>query len=202
MSKNLLAEVTAKATFIPEIYKVDGVQFRIGVVQNMPLFMGLSVSEVIFGDGWSGPAIIFSLDDVRKMIESKGKNYTGKFLSFVAGHEVGHMVQFKEHKTDDSFKVNQLVVNNSMEIEADCYSLEHTGSSIRDYKDFVDQIKKGSRSVYAAVQGPIVSRIASFFDDIFLDKRMKNAIKMVEGTKSISMDIVYSKIAEDVINNI
>ena len=200
MRKNLLEEIVSKTTFMPGVYHTDGIQFRIGIVQDMPLFMSIGVSEVIFGDGWSGPAIIFSTNDIKKMIESKGNNYTGKFLSFVAGHEVGHMQQFKERKIDESIKADKFVVSNAMEIDADCYSMKHTGTSIVDYKDFMNEIKKGSRSIYAAIQGPILSKVTSFIDDICLDKRMINAT--ARHKKSILIDMVYSKIVEEIIKNI
>lgn len=178
----------------------DGIRFRIGWVDKLPhCYLAVSVSQMMFtNDGLTLPAIVFSLDDIKDIVEKYGLTVTRRFLRFAIGHELGHMTKWStELQSENGGFVDDIWE----EIRADIYSVEHNNMSITDYRKFMKILNAGANNiVVAAVSNIFVSKLASLSVSLANRKRTKYAVR--EMTMLRPNDTVEDQIYDDVIRQV
>lgn len=149
---NMIMEAVKVTQFVPKLYTVNGVSFRIGVLKVMPgLPFSVFVSDVDYFDKIHCGGILVALSDIKTYMKDHSDESTKEFLRMVVGHEIGHLVDFsKNFKAGFNYSVDR-------EAEADAWAILHCGgidsyhrmmaTVISTIKDSTDKIASASLSM-------------------------------------------------------
>ena len=172
-------DILRKTAFNPIDITIDGVTFRVGATEEMPMCpLALSLQSVKYDcDGKTLGGIVFALSDIQRYLQCYGENFTKKFLAFIVGHEVGHLVNFK----NDPPRFGGLNISVDREAEADAWAMSHTKTSVYLYRRFMkalyDEVERLNQD---AIKAAAVVGVINKIDGFNYNRRIKAAIGKVK----------------------
>ena len=180
-------QIITTANFSTEVYEMDGIRFRIGIIDDIkPFSLAMSFPEEELEDGWIGGLVILAKKDISKYIRRYGKIFASKFVRFIIAHEVGHIVDFAKNPSN-IINPNDVTGNLDRESIADAYALNHADIDYVSYKIYckflTDEIRISTKEL---CRNPILVAICDIIGRLFTRKRLKMSLTKIDGVSIVN----------------